>query len=52
LPGMVPPAVNHLLNHPEQLEFMRQQAVKMGQPKAALNIAEMILEKLQSQQAS
>jgi processive 1,2-diacylglycerol beta-glucosyltransferase len=48
LPGMVPPAVMHLLNHPDQLGFMRQQAEKMGQPNAALKIAETILSKLQS----
>jgi processive 1,2-diacylglycerol beta-glucosyltransferase len=48
LPGMVPPAVSHLLNHPEQLEFMRQQSQKIGHPHAALRIAEIILEKLQA----
>jgi processive 1,2-diacylglycerol beta-glucosyltransferase len=48
LPGMVPPAVMHLLNHPEQLAFMRQQSEKMGQPHAALKIATTILAKLKS----
>ncbi|MBW4514218.1 MAG: UDP-N-acetylglucosamine--LPS N-acetylglucosamine transferase [Timaviella obliquedivisa GSE-PSE-MK23-08B] len=48
LPGMVPPAVTHLLNHPDQLAFMRQQSEKMGQPHAARKIAETILGKLQS----
>jgi processive 1,2-diacylglycerol beta-glucosyltransferase len=48
LPGMVPPAVMHLLNHPDQLAFMRQQSEKMGQPHAALKIAKTILGKLKS----
>jgi processive 1,2-diacylglycerol beta-glucosyltransferase len=48
LPGMVPPAVIHLLNHPDQLAFMRQQSEKMGQPHAASEIAKTILGKLQS----
>lgn len=48
LPSMVPPAVMHLLNQPEQMAFMRQQAKKIGQPDAALTIAQIILEKLQS----
>lgn len=46
LPGMVPPAVLHLLNQPDHLSFMHQQALKIGQPQAALNIARIILEKL------
>lgn len=48
LPGMVPPAVTHLLNQPDQLTFMRQQALKIGQPEAALKVANIILEKLRS----
>ncbi|NJR66181.1 MAG: UDP-N-acetylglucosamine--LPS N-acetylglucosamine transferase [Leptolyngbyaceae cyanobacterium CRU_2_3] len=48
LPEMVSPAVVHLLSHPEQLSFMRQQSQKMGQPGAALKIAEIVLEKLNS----
>ncbi len=47
LPAMVPPAVIHLLNHPDQLAFMRQQSEKMGQPHAAFEIAKTILGKLQ-----
>ncbi len=50
LPGMVPPTVIHLLNHPEQLEFMRQQSPKIGQPEAALKIADIILQQLRSSQ--
>ncbi|HEY9641360.1 MAG TPA: hypothetical protein V6C57_12815 [Coleofasciculaceae cyanobacterium] len=48
LPEMVSPAVTHLLSHPEQLTFMRQQSQKMGQPGAALKIAEIVLENLKS----
>lgn len=48
LPGMVPPTVLHLLNQPDQLAFMRQKAPKIGQPLAALKIANIILEQLQS----
>ncbi|MBF2002995.1 MAG: UDP-N-acetylglucosamine--LPS N-acetylglucosamine transferase [Synechococcales cyanobacterium M58_A2018_015] len=48
LPSMVAPAVSHLLGQPEQLAFMRQQAKKIGQPYAALKIAEMILDRLHS----
>lgn len=46
LPGMVPPAVIHLLNEPEQLAFMRQQSLKIGQPQAALRVAEIVLEQV------
>jgi processive 1,2-diacylglycerol beta-glucosyltransferase len=49
LPGMVPPAVIHLLNEPEQLAFMRQQSLKIGQPQAALRVAEIVLEQVRSQ---
>jgi processive 1,2-diacylglycerol beta-glucosyltransferase len=48
LPNMVGPAVSHLLSQPEQLAFMRQQSQKIGQPQAALKIADIILENLQS----
>jgi len=48
LPGMVPPAVIHLLNEPEQLAFMRQQSLKIGQPQAALRVAEIVLEQVRS----
>ncbi|MBW4521075.1 MAG: UDP-N-acetylglucosamine--LPS N-acetylglucosamine transferase [Scytolyngbya sp. HA4215-MV1] len=40
---MVTPAVQYLLNHPERLTEMRQAAMEIGQPRAALNIAEYIL---------
>lgn len=48
LPEMVAPAVTHLLNQPDQLTFMSQQSQKVGQPRAAFKIAEIILEKLRS----
>ncbi|NJO39259.1 MAG: UDP-N-acetylglucosamine--LPS N-acetylglucosamine transferase [Cyanobacteria bacterium CRU_2_1] len=48
LPEMVPPAVLHLLSEPEKLDFMRQQAQKIGQPKAAFNVAEAVLQQLRS----
>lgn len=48
LAGMVPPTVLHLLNQPDQLAFMRQKAPKIGQPHAALKIADIILEQLRS----
>ena len=40
---MVGPAVKYLLNHPDRLNQMRQSALELGQPRAALNIAERIL---------
>lgn len=40
---MVAPAVKYLLNHPDRLNQMRQSALEIGQPRAALNIAERIL---------
>ncbi|MGG6293385.1 MGDG synthase family glycosyltransferase [Leptolyngbya sp. AN02str] len=52
LPDMVPPAINHLLSEPHQLEFMRQQATRIGQPRAAMRVAEIIVEKLRSPQAA
>ena len=49
LPEMVPPTVMHLLNHSEQLEFMRDRARLLGQPRAALEIAERIVTEWRSQ---
>jgi processive 1,2-diacylglycerol beta-glucosyltransferase len=43
---MVSPAVQYLLDRPERLAEMRQAALKLGQPRAALNIAARILEDL------
>lgn len=40
---MVAPAVRYLLGHSERLEEMRESALELGQPRAALNIAECIL---------
>jgi len=40
---MVAPAVKYLLNHPDRLNQMRQSALEIGHPRAALNIAEQIL---------
>lgn len=40
---MVGPAVKYLLNHPERLDQMRQSALELGKPDAALKIAEHIL---------
>lgn len=40
---MVAPAVKYLLNHPDRLNQMRQSALELGKPRAALNIAEHIL---------
>lgn len=45
---MVAPAVQYLLEHPERLAEMRQSALKLGQPRAALNIADRILKELRS----
>ncbi len=45
---MVTPAVQYLLNHPERLTEMTQAALEIGQPRAALNIAEHILNTWQS----
>ncbi len=49
LPEMVPPTVMHLLNHSEQLEFMRDRARLLGQPRAALEIAERVVSEWRSQ---
>ncbi|HEY9696829.1 MAG TPA: glycosyltransferase [Trichocoleus sp.] len=40
---MVTPAVQYLLNHPERLAEMKQAGLAIGQPRAALNIAEYVL---------
>ena len=45
---MVTPAVQYLLQHPERLAEMRQAALEIGQPSAALNIAEYVLQHWQS----
>lgn len=45
---MVTPAVQYLLKHPERLAEMNQAALALGQPRAALNIAEHILNNWQS----
>jgi len=39
---MVGPAVKYLLNHPERLNQMRQSALEIGKPSAALDIAKYI----------
>jgi processive 1,2-diacylglycerol beta-glucosyltransferase len=43
---MVAPAVQYLLNRPERLNEMRQASLALGQPKAAIDIAETILHNL------
>lgn len=48
LAEMVPPTVLHLLERPDQLAFMQQQARTLGKPKAAINIADKILADLRS----
>ncbi|MBE9167256.1 UDP-N-acetylglucosamine--LPS N-acetylglucosamine transferase [Pleurocapsales cyanobacterium LEGE 06147] len=48
LPEMVAPAVRYLLKHPERLKEMRRAALEIGQPRAALNIAEQILNEVRS----
>lgn len=45
---MVTPAIQYLLNHPERLAEMQKAALAIGQPRAALNIAEHILGRWQS----
>lgn len=40
---MVAPAAQYLLKRPERLQQMRQAALELGKPRAALNIAEFIL---------
>jgi processive 1,2-diacylglycerol beta-glucosyltransferase len=44
---MVTPAVRYLLNHSERLAEMRQASLEIGQPRAALNIAEHVLKNWQ-----
>lgn len=44
---MVAPAVQYLLKHPNRLAEMRQSALGLGKPRAALTIAETILNDLQ-----
>lgn len=48
LPEMVAQTVIYLLNYPERLAQMRQAALATGQPRAALDIAEFILNDVQS----
>jgi processive 1,2-diacylglycerol beta-glucosyltransferase len=45
---MVTPAVQYLLKHPDRLNEMRQSALELGQPRAALNIADFILKNWQA----
>ncbi|MGQ9871695.1 MGDG synthase family glycosyltransferase [Leptodesmis sp.] len=45
---MVGPAVQYLLRHPERLAEMRQAGLELGHPRAALTIAEHILQDLES----
>ncbi|MBF2027474.1 MAG: UDP-N-acetylglucosamine--LPS N-acetylglucosamine transferase [Oscillatoriales cyanobacterium C42_A2020_001] len=47
LTEMVAPAVQYLLKHPDRLLEMRQSALELGRPRAALTIAETILGNLQ-----
>lgn len=51
LPEMVAPAVRYLLTHPERLGQMRQEAQAIGQPRAALTIAEQILKEVHSRRS-
>lgn len=50
LPEMIPLTVDHLLSQPEQLAFMRRQAHKVGQPRAAFHIAERVLADLEARE--
>lgn len=47
---MVAPAVQYLLKHPDRLEQMSQAALELGQPEAAMNIAEKILADIQAKE--
>jgi processive 1,2-diacylglycerol beta-glucosyltransferase len=49
---MVAPAVQYLLKHPDRLVEMRESALELGQPRAALNIAEIILGDLNHRHAT
>lgn len=44
---MVAPAVQYLIKHPDRLVEMRESALELGRPRAALTIAEKILADLQ-----
>ena len=46
LPEMVAPCVKFLLNHSERLSQMQTAALELGEPRAALNIAEHILSQI------
>ncbi|MFM6190162.1 MAG: MGDG synthase family glycosyltransferase [Planktothrix sp.] len=46
LPEMVTPCVKFLLNHSERLSQMQTAALELGEPRAALNIAEHILSQI------
>jgi processive 1,2-diacylglycerol beta-glucosyltransferase len=46
LPEMVAPCVKFLLNHSERLSQMQTAALELGEPRAALNIAENILSQI------
>jgi processive 1,2-diacylglycerol beta-glucosyltransferase len=52
LPEMVAPTVLGLLKNPEQLAYMRQCAIRTGQPRAALNVAEKVMSDLRSRSAA
>ncbi len=47
-PEAVPPSAEALLNQPERLALMREQARRFGRPRAALDIAERVLAELAS----
>ena len=47
LPEMVAHCVKFLLNHSERLSQMQASALELGEPRAALNIAENILSQIQ-----
>jgi processive 1,2-diacylglycerol beta-glucosyltransferase len=49
-PEAVPPAALRLLAHPERLAMMREQAGRVGKPRAALDIADTVLAELRSGQ--
>ncbi|MCS6827312.1 MAG: hypothetical protein NZ553_11920, partial [Caldilinea sp.] len=48
MPEIVPTATLSLLDEPERLKQMAMQAAKMGRPRAALDIAEIILKRIAS----
>jgi processive 1,2-diacylglycerol beta-glucosyltransferase len=47
-PESVPPAALALLSQPERLAMMREQAVRVGRPRAAFDIAQRVLAELRS----